>query len=179
MAPTWAPGFRFNATYFDVAFEDRVSTPASPFSILANPTGYETIVFRDPDPALIATYLALATPTGTLPPDGVEVIIDRRGVHLSSQHVRGLDLSSSYTTDTAIGDFTLNISAGVLFDHELTIAPGAAPVVALNTLNGPVDLRGRASLASQRGVWGAGRSRRRGLPRSQRRDQSCRHLRAG
>lgn len=155
LAPTWARGFRFSATYFDVAFEDRVSTPASPFSILANPTGYETIVFRDPDPSLIATYLALATPTGTLPPDGVEVIIDRRGVNLSSQHVRGLDLSSSYTTETEIGDFTLNVNASVLFDHELTIAPGAAPVVALNTLNGPVDLRGRASLAWQRGIWGA------------------------
>lgn len=155
LAPRWAPGLHASATYFDVAFEDRVSTPASPFAILANPTGYETIVFRDPDAALIATYLALSTPTGTPPVDGVEVIIDRRGVNLSSQHVRGLDLSSSYTAETGIGDLTFSAAASVLFDHELTIAPGAAPVVALNTLNGPIDLRGRASLAWQRGIWNA------------------------
>lgn len=155
VAPRWALGFRANATYFDVVFEDRVSTPASPFAILANPTGYETIVFRDPDAALIASYLALSTPTGTPPADGVEVIIDRRGVNLSSQHVRGLDLASSYTAETAIGDLTFSAAASLLFDHELTIAPGAAPVVALNTLNGPIDLRGRASLAWQRGIWNA------------------------
>lgn len=155
VAPRWAPGFHASATYFDVAFEDRVSTPASPFAILANPTGYETVVFRDPDAALIAAYLALSTPTGTPPVDGVEVIIDRRGVNLSSQHVRGLDLATSYTAETALGDLTFSAAASLLFDHELTIAPGAAPVVALNTLNGPIDLRGRASLAWQRDIWNA------------------------
>lgn len=158
MAPPWIRGLRTSATYFDIEFEDRVASPGSPFVILANPAGFESIVFRDPSPELIASYLALGTPTGTLPSDGIEVIIDRRSVNLSNQRVRGIDISGVYAMDLPIGELTFSGAVSILLQHELTIAPGATPVDSLNTLNGPVDLRGRASVNWRSGIWNAGLS---------------------
>jgi iron complex outermembrane receptor protein len=100
--------------------------------------------------------LALGPPPfGVLPADGVEVIVDRRLVNLSALRVRGIDLSAAYAFETDIGQISLTLAASNMLQYETTLAPGAAPVSALNTLNGPVDLRGRATLAWQGAQTGA------------------------
>jgi len=143
-------GFTLSATYYDIDFADRITSAGGTFAILRNPAGFESIIYRDPSPELIAQFLALGPPPfGVLPADGVEVIVDRRLVNLSALRVRGIDLSAAYAFETDIGQISLTLAASNMLQYETTLAPGAAPVSALNTLNGPVDLRGRATLAWQ------------------------------
>lgn len=155
-SPEWMSGLNVHATYFDIDFSDRVFSAGNVLSILANPAGYESIIFRDPSPALIAQYLALgAPPTGTLPADGVELIIDRRLVNLSSQRIRGVDLSADMTFDTDWGAFDTFISASGMLQFEQVLIPGAAPVDLRNTVNGIIDWRFRAGAAYRLDNWSA------------------------
>jgi len=155
-SPHWVHGLNLRATYFDIDFSDRIFSAGNLLSILANPAGYESIIFRDPSPALIAQYLALgAPPTGSLPADGVELIIDRRLVNLSSQRIRGVDLSADMAFDNAWGDFNLFVNASGMLQFEQVLIPGAAPVDLRNTVNGVIDWRFRAGLAYQLDHWSA------------------------
>lgn len=158
VSPTWLRGFRAEATYFDIAFGDRVSTPTSALTILRNPQGYESMIIRDPTPEQIAFYTAISPPTGTLPADGVEVIVDQRFINLSSQRVRGIDASASYSLETYLGDFVFTASGSLLLQHESMLTPAATPVDQLDILNGPIDWRARASVHWSDGPWSAGLS---------------------
>lgn len=153
-SPTWADGLNLRATYFDIDFSDRIFSAGNVLSILANPAGYESVVFRDPSPALIAQYLALgAPPTGALPADGVELIIDRRLVNLSSQRIRGVDLSADMTLDSDWGAFDFFFNASGMLQFEQVLIPGAAPVDLRNSVNGVIDWRFRAGLAYRLDDW--------------------------
>lgn len=155
--PTWLAGFRASATYFDIAFTDRVGLPNNNvIAILANPTGFESIAFRNPSAALVSSYLALGRVSGSLPPSDVEVLLDLRNRNLSNQRVRGVDLSSEYTFVTAIGDIDLSAAASILLQHESTVSTGAAPIDELDTIGGPLSLRTRLGAAWHAGPWSIG-----------------------
>lgn len=157
-APSWLSGFRASATYFDIDFADRVSTPTSALTILRNPAGYESMIIRDPTPEQIAFYTAISPPTGTLPAEGVEVIIDQRFVNLSSQRIRGVDASVDYALQTDLGAFTFSAAGSLLLQHDSMLTPGATPIDQLDILNGPIDWRARASVFWRGGDWTSGLS---------------------
>ncbi|MFT3727871.1 MAG: TonB-dependent receptor [Terricaulis sp.] len=156
--PSWFEGFRASAAYFDLDFADRVALPGNPFTILVNPAGFESVVFRNPSAALVTSFLALGRVAGSLPPSQVDVILNLRNVNLSSQRVRGVDLSSSYSFQTAIGDLSLDASASILFEHASTLTSGATPVSALDNVNGPLSLRTRLGANWHAGSWNVGAS---------------------
>lgn len=154
--PSFLEGLRASVTYFDIDFADRISAGGSPTTILRNPAGLESIVFRDPSPELLAAYLSLgAAPTGALPAEGVEVIIDTRYLNLSAQRVRGIDFSADYAFETGLGDFNIFTTASLLLQHEFMLTPGAVPVEQLDTLNNPIDLRVRTGVSFTRDQWNA------------------------
>lgn len=156
-SPSWANGLNLRATYFDIDFSDRIFSPGNILSVLANPVGYQSILFRDPSQALIDQYLALgAPPTGSLPADGIELIIDRRLVNLSSQRIRGVDLSADTSFDTSWGEFGLFINASGMLEFEQVLIPGAAPVDMRNVVNGVIDWRFRAGINYQLNDWSLG-----------------------
>lgn len=156
-APHWAPNLNLHASYFDIDFADRIASAGGTFAILANPAGFESVIFRDPSPELIAQYLALgAPPTGVLPAEGVEVIIDRRFLNLSSQRLRGVDLSANWSFDTGVGAVELFAAATGLLQFEQTLTPGATPVELLDTVNNPIDWRARFGLTWRGEQWSAG-----------------------
>lgn len=158
IAPSWLSGFRAEATYFDIDFADRVSTPTSALTILRNPQGYESMIIRDPTPAQIAFYTAISPPTGTLQADGVEVIVDQRFVNLSSQRVRGIDASVTYALETDVGEFAFNATGTLLLQHSSTLTPAANAIDQLDILNGPIDWRARAGVNWRNGPWSSGLS---------------------
>lgn len=156
-SPAWVEGLNLRATYFDIDFSDRIFSPGNILSVLANPAGYESILFRDPSPALVAEYLALGPPpSGSLPADGVELIIDRRLVNLSSQRIRGVDLSADMSFDSDWGAFDLFISASGMLEFEQVLIPGAAPVDLRNVVNGVIDWRFRTGVTYRLDDWAAG-----------------------
>lgn len=145
----WRPpsirGLSASAAYFDIQFNDRIAVPAATFTIIRDPTGLESIFFRDPTPEQIAHYMSLGPPpTGALPADGIEAIVDRRLVNLAGLDLRGIDLAANYALDTDWGQFGLFASASHLLQFEVRTFAGATPINQLDTLNNQVDWRARA-----------------------------------
>lgn len=155
--PAWASGLRFNATYYDVDFVDRISPPGSILSALVNPVGYETVFIRNPTQAQIDAYLAEAnTVVGAMPVDGIEVIWDDRQSNLASLRTRGVDFGGSYSLDTSWGDFNVFAQASLMLQYTVQTGPASTPIDALDTLFYPVDLRARAGVSWNNDGWGAG-----------------------
>lgn len=156
LTPTWAPGFRIHATYFDIDFVDRISDPGNLIAALANPTGYEGVFIRNPTQAQIDYYLAIPSlVVGSLPPDGIEVIWDGRLTNLASLRVRGIDLSASYDFETDFGDIQLFANASLMLQYTQQGNQTSAPLDAVDTMFNPVDLRARAGVAWSRENLGA------------------------
>lgn len=152
--PRWAEDLRLTATYFDIDFTNRISAPGSLLLALQDPAAYQGYFIRNPTAQQIADYLALATSTsGTVPPDGIEVIWDERLTNLAALRVRGVDLSASYAFDTPLGDFSLFVSASGLLQYDRQSNPSLPAVNALDTFNNPVDWRARAGASLDTGQW--------------------------
>ncbi len=90
-----------------------------------------------------------------MPGDGIELIIDRRLVNLSSQRMRGVDLSADMTLDSDWGAFDVFVNASGMLQFEQVLIPGAAPVDLRNTVNGVIDWRVRAGVAYRVDDWSA------------------------
>jgi outer membrane cobalamin receptor len=156
LTPPQLPGFTFNATYFDLDFSDRISDPGSVAAALADGTGFEDVLIRDPSAAQIAQYLGYAnTVLGAVPPDGVEAIWDGRLRNLASLRVRGIDLRARYDHDTAFGHMGVFADASLLLQYTSKTGPTSTSIDALDTIFHPVDWRIRAGLDWSRAGWDA------------------------
>lgn len=154
--PAWLDGFRFDASYFDIDFRDRIATPGSTLNAIRNPIGLEQVLIRNPTQAQIDYYLALADDvSGALPADGIELIFDQRLTNLSSLRVRGVDLEAGYSFATDLGEFTLSANVSGLLQYERFASPGAPGIELLDTIANPVDWRGRAGVVWRGGDWSA------------------------
>jgi outer membrane receptor protein involved in Fe transport len=155
LRPHWAPGLSLRATYFDIDFTDRISTPGSVLEALAHSTDFEGFFIRNPTPAQIDQYLALAdSVVGSVPPDGIEAIFDGRLTNLASLRERGLDLSASFDFDVEFGHVQIFASGSELLQYTLQSGQGA-PVGRLDTLFYPIDWRARAGATWTNDGWGA------------------------
>lgn len=145
--PRQAPGFVIDATYFDIDFANRIGQPGNILAAFRDPTGLETVFFRNPTIEQInAAAASVDSLSGALPLSDVEVIFDSRLSNLASLRVRGVDLSASYAFDNAFGDWTLTASASGLLQYDRMTAPGSPPVDVLSTIFNPVDWRARVGL---------------------------------
>lgn len=154
--PAWFDGFALHATYYDIDFANRISDPGNVAAALANPSGYEGFFFRNPSQAQIDYYLSLPTSvSGSVPPDGIEVIWDGRLTNLASLRVRGVDFSARYDFDSDVGQIQVFASASLMLQYTVQSGPSNAPINALDTMFNPVDLRARAGVAWTNEPWSA------------------------
>jgi outer membrane receptor protein involved in Fe transport len=152
--PQWLEGLRFSATYFDIDFANRISSPGSLLDAFRTPANYAGYFIANPTPQQIADYLALAdTVIGAVPPDGIEVIWDERLTNLASLRVRGVDLSASYAFDTGFGQATVFANASRLLEFSRSANPALPSVEVLNTIFNPIDWRGRAGVSLANEHW--------------------------
>jgi iron complex outermembrane receptor protein len=94
--PAWLPEGQLIATYFNIAYRDRISQLANGPAALIDPI-YAPFVTRSPSPAL---QQALINQAGVLnnytgapyDPASVAAVIDFRNVNISRQNIEGLDL---------------------------------------------------------------------------------------
>ncbi|MBL8558734.1 MAG: TonB-dependent receptor [Hyphomonadaceae bacterium] len=154
LSPPALKGLTLSATYFDIDFANRISTPGSILDALRNSAAYAGFLIRDPTPEQIAAYLAIPSRTaGTIPPDGIEAIWDERLTNLASLRVRGVDLSGAWRVETSAGAITLAASASKLMEFRRQSNPVVPAINPLDTILNPVDWRGRASLAWSGDHW--------------------------
>jgi len=160
LRPAWLEGFSFSATYFDIAYADRIDDGgATPLAMLFDSLTYADRVIRDPTPEQIAYYLALPFEvSGAVPAEGIEVIIDTRLRNLAAWTVRGIDLSVDYGFETDLGAFRLFASATQLLEHARQ-STATSPVLSdLDTTFNPLEWRLRAGLSWRLDDWTGGLS---------------------
>ena len=169
--PSALPDLSISATYFEIDYEDRLSTPFTGNDeldgVLLNPR-YDVVVTRNPNPSLVEALF-----TGT--PDqlcydytarsycnagdhfqDVTAIIDGRLRNLAGVRMSGADFSLNYRVRSAVGNWDLSFSGSKLLENFKQIVPGAAWTRDLNEVGYPVDLRLRSGIAfSRKGLTAA------------------------
>ncbi len=156
-APHWADGLRISATYFDIDFANRIAIPGNLLDAFRNRQNYVGYLILNPTPQQIADYLALGdTVNGAIPPDGIEAIWDERLTNLGALLVRGVDLSTSFSFDTPLGEVTAFASTSRLLEFARSANPALPTVEVLDTAFNPIDWRARAGISLNTNQWRAG-----------------------
>lgn len=153
--PAWLDGFSLSATYFDIAYSDRIDDGgATPLAMLFDSLTYADRVIRDPTPEQIAYYLSLPFEvSGDVPVEGIEVIIDTRLRNLAAWNVRGIDLSADYHFETGLGDFTIFANATQLLEHSRQSTATSPVISGLDTTFNPLEWRVRTGLSWRLDDW--------------------------
>jgi iron complex outermembrane receptor protein len=114
--PDFLPGFNVELSWFDIDYTDRIVQPFNVFpQILIDPTRFAFVTFNPTVPQQNAAFAAAGQAVGffPFPPsmpydplNNVVAIVDARYVNSAAQHVSGVDLTATYTTDLFGGSFT-------------------------------------------------------------------------
>jgi outer membrane receptor protein involved in Fe transport len=157
LAGGFADGFRLEATWFDIDFENRLGRlPINPGQALVQEALYAPVITRDPDADAVAALIAGAADfddlAGGPSPVDYRAVIDARITNIAITRVDGLDAVLAYEAETPAGDLTLSLNASWLSSFRQAVTQSAPLVETLNTLNNPVDLRlrGGVTLARER-----------------------------
>ena len=149
--PRWIDGLQLRATYFDIDFRGRITSPISDvLSALANPLYSDLIVFNpgvDQVNALIATLpQGLSNQTGApFDPASVAAIIDTALRNTAREHPRGVDLAADYRIALGRSDRLLLSAAATYLKSDLQLSDTQPLIPQVGTIFNPPHWRGRAS----------------------------------
>lgn len=155
--PKSLPGLSFEASYFDVAYRQRIVSPIALLAqALSNPL-YANQVTRNPNPALQAAVIASASSftnfTGVpYDPANVIAIVDDAYVNAGRQTARGVDFLAHYDAALNSGDrlaFSTNVSY-LDSSQRLTALQPVTPLA--GNLFNPPHWRGNATASWTRGA---------------------------
>ncbi len=153
--PVRIDGLNLRATYFDIDFRDRITSPISDvLSALANPLYRDLIVFNpgvDRVNALIATLpQGLSNQTGApFDPTSVAAIIDTALRNTAKEHSRGVDFSADYRIPLGRSDRLLLSAAATYLKSDLQLTEVQPLIPRVGTIFSPPHWRGRASALLQ------------------------------
>ena len=161
--PSFAPGLRIEASYFDISYRDRVES-VEPLPILQNDI-FSSFIELNPDPNFIATQIArqneqglrfdffFPIPIEDVRPDDIQIILRPGLRNLARRQIRGLDFLLHYDRDTDWGTFSSSVNATYLLDYRIGLNASDTLDEEVDTLFRPIDLRLRGTLSwSQDGV---------------------------
>lgn len=154
--PRALEGARFELTYFDVAYRDRIVAPiALTREALSNPIYRDQIVLA-PNEAEQATVIASAGTFLNLTgvaynPANVIAIVDDANVNAGRQTARGVDMLAAYNASVAPGQ-TLTLSADVAYlDSDQQLSPSQPVLPLAGVIFNPPHWRAQAT-----GGWSTG-----------------------
>ena len=159
LEPRFLPGAKLSATWFDIAYRDRIASANSFLqTYFARRDIYGGLIDDAPDPALVAAYFAdpsFSNPIA-ISPGQVMAIVDARTRNLSRSTVRGLDFDLSWVRPLGAAQLSLSVGGSRLFtiDNRITDT-GPANNVA-GTLGSPVKLRLRGRAGFVAGAFDGG-----------------------
>jgi len=149
-----APEFRLSATYYDIRFADVVTDPEFSVDVL-NVLSEEailgtSIIQRSPSAARVQQLAAGPGYINLFDIDlaTIGAVFDSRKHNLSIESTRGLDLDSSWSMPSVVGNIELGLTGTYVLRFDTQFTRNASTVSILNTPYNPVDLRlrGRAIL---------------------------------
>ena len=166
---TWTAGFDYQptgvldgltiqATYYDISFDRRISTPTtgiSPRDALNNDTVQSFLTFpSDPE---FATLVEMFFPTDPrfnqfgLSPSDIGFVFDGRVQNVASTNVSGVDFSVGYVREADFGVLQLGLNGSYIFEFSQRNLPGVPATDIFNRQFRPVDLRLRGNIGLSRG----------------------------
>lgn len=165
-SPLALPDLSLSLTYFDIDYDDRVSSPFpggyDGSGVLLDPT-YAALVTRNPDLQAVQALVASARRTAMCfdyttyqycdmneRMDSVEVILDGRMRNLAGVRTSGIDFLVKYRIASAIGDWGLSLGGSQLLKNRQQLVPGVPETSELNQVYRPVDFRFRNGVSFSR-----------------------------
>jgi iron complex outermembrane recepter protein len=150
-----SPEFRASATYYDIRFTDVVTDPE--FSVdLLDVLSEEailgtSIIQRNPSATRVQQLAAGPGYTNLFGIDlaTIGAVFDSRTHNLSIESTRGLDLDSSWSAQSVLGNIELGLTGTYVFRFDTQFTRNAPAVSILNTAYNPVDLRMRGRVILQ------------------------------
>lgn len=158
LEPSALPGFRASATYYNINYRDRITSPAANlFNFLVNRSTYQGIIEDNPSAETIAAFYAspiFINPLG-IAPGTITALVNAQLQNLSVVRQSGLDVDMAYAFDAFGGQAEIGASGAYIFRIDQALTANAPVSNVVDTLGNPVDLRirGRASWTNER--WGA------------------------
>ncbi len=162
----WKPTPTFNAslTYFDVLYENQVTSYLSDLALLTRSSQFDGTgiiltgtAARDRVLELIGQGIPLLR--GSYPggnPNNVTLYVDGRNKNLGVSTTRGFDFAASWRLPTDdLGNFRFYAGGTYLTFYEAAITPSAPKIDLLNTIFNPLKLKMRASVAWDKGPFSA------------------------
>jgi iron complex outermembrane recepter protein len=147
------PGLSLSGTYFNTTFRNQILQPTivNFNDILHDPT-LAPFVNLAPNPATIAQLFNSGqvvdfTGPPALGATGVQATFDDRFANLAVSRQSGVDVSTNYSRDVAIGTVGLSMSGTYLIKYDTQNASSVPATVLLNRLGEPVNLRANAILS--------------------------------
>lgn len=147
--PQAIPQLSVAATYFDIDFRNRISSPSVSINPLFDPLA-QPFITRDPPLADAQAYFDSpgfeGDPTGQ-GPSAVRAIFDARRANMAATKQSGVELTTAYDLATRYGRLAFNISAQRLFNNDYQVVSIAPYVELLNRFAQPPKWKGRAGAA--------------------------------
>jgi iron complex outermembrane receptor protein len=150
--PSWLSGARLEATYFNIAYKDRIAMPTEQTDTPLEQPGIGPFLTPNPSAAQLAAVLAVSSfqnnTANPYDPANVVYLVDDRTTNLASENARGLDILADYKVESDVGVFDFNLNATYLnFKERLTPESSVQPLSGI--VFNPPTVRGRAGLS-----WG-------------------------
>jgi iron complex outermembrane receptor protein len=152
-------GLQLRATYFDVNFRDRITSPIDDLlSALPNPLYRDFITFNpsasEVDALVASLPQGLSNQTGEpFDPASVAAIMQSGLRNTAREHSRGVDLDADYRFPVRAADQLLLNAAATYLKSDLQITPSQPLIARAGTIFNPPHWRGHASA-----IWQAGPS---------------------
>jgi iron complex outermembrane receptor protein len=148
----WEPAIgnktRLSLTYFDILYENQVTSYLSDLSVLNRESQLAgtNVIQRNPSPALVAQLLANYPLSRGVLPSVWTLFIDGSNKNLGKSISKGFDFQASTRFPTAsLGTFGVSASGTVFTRYQLAITPDAPLEDQLNTIYNPLRLKARLS----------------------------------
>ncbi len=163
--PAFAPGFKATLNYFNIKYDNQISSYLSNLNILENPSTYGALITNCPSAAcsaLINKYV-LGTGPGAAPEPvfgpiitNPAVFVDGRNLNLATTNTDGFDLQLDYRFTTAsAGTFDLGLSGTYFLSFKESLVTGAPALEEVNHIDFPLRFKLRGQVLWSNGPFTA------------------------
>ncbi|MCC2977127.1 TonB-dependent receptor [Sphingomonas sp. PL-96] len=156
--PAILSGITARATYFDVAYRDRIYNVAVDFqSVLSQRSRFETLILDNPSAEQVAALYAnpyFINPNG-IDASAIRAIVDARNANLARTTIKGIDFDVGYATGTRDRRLELGLSGAYLFHIRQKLTQTAPASDVAGNIGNATDLKLRARAVASFGSIGA------------------------
>jgi iron complex outermembrane receptor protein len=151
--PDFLPRAKFSLTYFDIAYENQITSYLSDLTLLQRESYFSQIITRNPDPAYIRTLTSKYVVNGVLP-SPLLLFVNGQSLNLGKSVTRGFDFQATYRLPPmSWGDVTLGLNGTYLTTYDVAVTSSAPLQSQLNTIFNPLQFRARGSAAWRKDGW--------------------------